>query len=383
MIRDRAEAGPAVAPPAERSAPAEPPLGQRLGARWPLAVAVTDGDLVVRHASPGLRRLLGLELPLPGARGARLTEFLTVPSRLLFQAATEIELRHDRGLTDVFLEFKAADGSTLPVIAAALIHERAGEDRILWVFLVAPRRAEFERRLLASRQELAALADRLAAANRELAAQKALTEQQAQDLEAQARRLAAMAAQDPLTGVLNRRGLADRIAGHRRLNGALLVIDIDRFKQLNDTHGHAVGDRVLVQVAEALKRGVRLGDLVARIGGEEFVVWVAGPSEEGLIALAERLRRAVAVEVPARVGIGVTVSIGAGWVRDALPDDFWAQVARVDQALYAAKQAGRDRVAIAPDPDGPAVARDHAAGPVPSRTPASPSPASPSPAGPA
>lgn len=372
MIRDHAEAGPAVAPPAERSAPAEPPLGQRLGARWPVAVAVTDGDLVVRHASPGLRRLLGLERPARGRRGPRLTEFLTAPSRLLFQAATEIELRQDRGLTDVLLEFKAADGSTLPVIAAALIQERAGEDRILWAFLVAPRRAEFERRLLASRQELAAFADRLAAANRELAAQKALIEQQAQDLEAQARQLAAMAAQDPLTGVLNRRGLAERVAGHRRLSGALLVIDIDRFKQLNDTHGHAVGDRVLIQVAEALKRGVRLGDLVARIGGEEFVVWVAGPSPEGLMALAERLRRAVAVEVPARVGIGVTVSIGAGWVRDARPEDLWAQVARVDRALYAAKQAGRDRVAIAPDPDGPAVARDHAAGPIPSRTPAGP-----------
>jgi diguanylate cyclase (GGDEF)-like protein len=342
VIRDHAEAGPAVAPPAERSAPAEPPLGQRLGARWPVAVAVTDGDLVVRHASPGLRRLLGLERPARGRRGPRLTEFLTAPSRLLFQAATEIELRQDRGLTDVLLEFKAADGSTLPVIAAALIQERAGEDRILWAFLVAPRRAEFERRLLASRQELAAFADRLAAANRELAAQKALIEQQAQDLEAQARQLAAMAAQDPLTGVLNRRGLAERVAGHRRLSGALLVIDIDRFKQLNDTRGHTEGDRALIALAEGLRAVALPDEITARIGGDELVL-VGLYRRDGEVAdLSRRLEPLTRLD-----GSGLRVSIGLASMSTDTPHFLVDDVVRhADTAMYEAKRAGGGRCSV-------------------------------------
>lgn len=329
-----------------------PPAG------WPVTTAVTDNNLRIVTMSPVLARSLGLEEGISGGVDVTLGEVLTPASRALLRTVLEIQLWHDNGLTDVFLEFRAPDGRALPVIAAAAVHETRNGPRVRWVFIAAPRRAEFERRLVESRRDLQHLAEELRRANAELAASKAEVERQARELAERARQLELAASCDPLTGALNRRGLEARAALCKRLQGALILLDIDCFKRINDERGHAVGDRVLASVADVLRNHLRPSDAIARIGGEEFVVWAPTVSGADSIRLAERLRAAIAKEVSPRLGFLVTVSVGVGEMRDVTPARLWAEIARVDSALYEAKAAGRDRVACAipqePKPHGDA-----------------------------
>mgnify|MGYP002362862477 FL=1 len=165
-------------------------------------------------------------------------------------------------------------------------------------------------------------------------------------------KLAELAHQDYLTGISNRRYFCDlatrELARVKRGNAsvALLWIDIDHFKQINDQHGHAVGDDVLVFFAGVLQRETREADVVARIGGEEFAAMALDVRE--LDALAERFRSALQHALAARPGIvPFTVSIGATLFR---VDDADIDVAfhRADVALYQAKQGGRNRAVCAP-----------------------------------
>lgn len=159
---------------------------------------------------------------------------------------------------------------------------------------------------------------------------------------------------DPLTGLYNQRylmrDLAVRLSPERAGTLALLMIDIDHFKTVNDHWGHLVGDRALRQVADMLRTRVRLADSVARYGGEEFVVVMPGASLGEAQAAAERLR--VAIEAMGFIPDGgaahrLTISLGvAAGVAGGTAEQL---IAAADQALYAAKRAGRNRVATAAD----------------------------------
>lgn len=160
-------------------------------------------------------------------------------------------------------------------------------------------------------------------------------------------RLHTMASTDGLTGLANRRAFDARLrteVSRSRRSGAptsLAVVDIDRFKSLNDAHGHLVGDDVLREVAGQLRETCRDVDLVARYGGEEFAVVLPDTDRVGARMAAERLRQAVD---GGPMSVAVTVSIGvataeAGWLQS--PD---ALLHAADRALYAAKQAGRNQV---------------------------------------
>jgi len=156
---------------------------------------------------------------------------------------------------------------------------------------------------------------------------------------------------DPLTGLLNRAALLARfdelelLAGHgEQASLGMLVADLDHFKRLNDEHGHPVGDAVLKDVAYAMRKALRAFDLVYRIGGEEFVVLLAGADLEHTLEVGERLRAAVAEH---RTGeIAVTMSLGAAAARGSAVH-FDELYSAADAALYAAKRAGRDRVCAA------------------------------------
>jgi len=160
---------------------------------------------------------------------------------------------------------------------------------------------------------------------------------------------------DPLTGLHNRRYALAHL--DRQLSAAraqktpisLLMLDLDRFKSINDRFGHAVGDAVLREVGTRLASAVRNIDLVARLGGEEFLVVMPGASEADAGRVAERIRRDVRRAgscLPKNAGQTITLSAG---LAVAVPEDhFEAEelIARADQALYASKQSGRDRVSI-------------------------------------
>jgi diguanylate cyclase (GGDEF)-like protein len=156
---------------------------------------------------------------------------------------------------------------------------------------------------------------------------------------------------DPLTGALNRRGLER--AAHQFLAGSfyqdrplsVICLDIDHFKQVNDRYGHGVGDVVLQRVVGAIQPHLRARDQVARMGGEEFAVFLPGLDLEAAALLAERLRRAmeeISLPVP-RGPLRFTCSFGVS-ARSSPHEDLTSLLSRADTALYAAKRAGRNRV---------------------------------------
>ena len=215
---------------------------------------------------------------------------------------------------------------------------------------------------------------------RALLARKAQAERQRDQIRSQLR----AAVTDPLTGLHNLHH-ADpalrRMAESARRDGgylAVMMLDIDHFKSINDRYGHATGNRVLIEVARRLRAGLRTADLVARIGGEEFLAALPGATLEEARATADRLRQSVAdrpflIDIthstpaicvspqsfatmdpkpfearPLRVRLTLSIGVAAASAEDfavgLTPDDL---LARADKALYAAKAAGRDAVATA------------------------------------
>lgn|GEM_PF-2411829 len=174
--------------------------------------------------------------------------------------------------------------------------------------------------------------------------------------------LRAVAITDHLTGLANRRAfeqeLRRRLARGSPASG-LLLLDIDRFKRINDAHGHDAGDQALVHVARVLEAGVRGNDLLARIGGEEFAVLCTAADVEQLHEIAERLRRLV-LAAPLRHGendVRLAISISVGGTLLGSADDLDSLLRHADRALYAAKRAGRNRSRIVSPPDSlPAAA---------------------------
>jgi two-component system, cell cycle response regulator len=156
---------------------------------------------------------------------------------------------------------------------------------------------------------------------------------------------------DPLTRLHNRRYFDDRLKSEfsfaRRHDAqlALLLVDIDHFKDVNDNYGHQTGDLVLKLVANAIRQMVRPEDVVARYGGEEFIVIARDMSLQNARILGERMRRRVGELALSPEGLRVTVSVGVT-AMDRQTADISVQglVAKTDEAMYQAKRAGRDRV---------------------------------------
>jgi len=176
-------------------------------------------------------------------------------------------------------------------------------------------------------------------------------------VEAKNRLLEELALTDSLTGLPNRRAV--ETWGARQLSGAarhgfplwVVLIDIDRFKSVNDTYGHEAGDIVLKRFAEILKSNTRYSDISGRIGGEEFLQVFTHSEEEGVRTVVERLRGEFMAE---RFAFGdtpsttVTASFGIAGFRGKRAMEFSALVARADAALYRAKKLGRNRIEIEP-----------------------------------
>jgi len=169
----------------------------------------------------------------------------------------------------------------------------------------------------------------------------------------QQEQLLKLANRDPLTGAGNRRALEvelDRVVALRNRTGvpaSVLMLDLDRFKRINDEHGHAIGDKALVCVSQIITSRIRKIDSFFRIGGEEFVVVVENDHLKSAITVAEDLRTDIEHYREIK-GVRLTISIGIAELVDGENTKNW--LARADEALYEAKRSGRNRTALAPFP---------------------------------
>ena len=159
------------------------------------------------------------------------------------------------------------------------------------------------------------------------------------------------ARRDPLTRLGNRREVDDRwpvLLATCRASGrplAVAMLDLDRFKQINDRFGHAVGDDVLVAVAKLLRENTRAADIGARVGGEEFLLVLPDTDGERALEICERLRQCVAAHLWSNLANGLSVTLSVG-LACAPPHDADGLTARADAALYAAKIKGRNCVVV-------------------------------------
>ncbi len=169
------------------------------------------------------------------------------------------------------------------------------------------------------------------------------------------RRLEALAKTDPLTGLYNRRFFMElferELEKARRYGQSLscVMVDLDHFKRINDRHGHLTGDQVLISAARAMKAGVRTTDLLARYGGEEFVIVLPLTDQTGAQELAERCRRLIqdSPVIADKATISVTASMGVATFPHPGVQTVDELLNLADEALYKAKEAGRDRIAVA------------------------------------
>ncbi|HWG98125.1 MAG TPA: GGDEF domain-containing protein [Pilimelia sp.] len=260
----------------------------------------------------------------------------------------------------VALERSGRTAEALTVLEQAIAELPAQGE---WLALAAARRTQV---LLLSAQGAAGAAAGLAYGDllattmwrqRQQTLHTAMTMVSYQTLRSEHERVARAAETDPLTGVANRRGF-DRIVAalaEQSIPGvsqqvAAILIDMDKFKLINDTLGHAAGDEALSTVARALAGCVRDGDVVARLGGDEFAALLPGAAPADAVRIAQRMVEAVRAVPDCLATLSVGVAGGAAAaVRDTL--------ARADQAMYVAKRAGGDRVAAGPAPDPPTPAR--------------------------
>lgn len=185
---------------------------------------------------------------------------------------------------------------------------------------------------------------RLKTAHRDLARTHA-------QLAAAHRRLEDRASRDEMTGMLKREAFFERLDASRddAVRGALLIIDADHFKQVNDGYGHLAGDDALREIAAAIRRGVRVADILGRIGGEEFVAFLIGATSGDARRVAERIRAEVEMvcfEPERGARVSLTVSIGGVQCRRGASTTDLMRAA--DRRLYEAKRRGRNRAVLGP-----------------------------------
>lgn len=296
---------------------------------------VLDGAAVIRSCGPTLRRLLGTDDPVDRPFSDLFTlrhgpAVVGVADLLAGQGRLFVERRGSGDLSFRGIAVPAKDGVLINLSFGIGVVE-AVQRHALTEADFAPTDLTVE--LLYLYEAKTAVLEELRALNDRLQGDKVVAEEQALT--------------DPLTGLRNRRAL-DLALEQPGRNVALVHLDLDRFKQVNDALGHAAGDHVLAEVGRRLLAASRRDDLVARIGGDEFVLLMPGMDRaEVALARMEAILSALGEPISWQ-GMGLSVGASAGMVLSATSPEAPGAVllARADAALYAAKRAGRGRVRL-------------------------------------
>jgi diguanylate cyclase (GGDEF)-like protein/PAS domain S-box-containing protein len=265
-------------------------------------VAGTDGTILAANAT--ICAWTGVEDG--GLDGTRLLDLMAAGDRLMYRTHAGPKLERDGHLGELSVELLAPDGQRRPVLLSITRTEDGPEPRDLMIFFAAPERRRYERELASAHRQL-----------EDAEAERALLLQEAHH----------RALHDPLTGLPNRRHLEESLlaalarAGEQRHRVGVLFCDVNNFKNVNDTLGHAAGDQVLEHVARMLSHAVRDADTVTRYSGDEFVVLIPRlehPAE--LEAVAERVRSCLAGAVTV-AGTELRLGMSVGAAETAVPAD--------------------------------------------------------------
>lgn len=286
---------------------------------FPVGCFATDDLRIIRFANAEAAVQVGrprTELP-----GLHVEVLLTPASRIFCDSYVYPILLTEGRCEEIALTIATGSGSRLPVVANARIHER-DPDLVLWSMMRADKRDKLQGEVLSARNQL----------------------------QRQTRSLKELASRDELTGLFNRREATRRIGALMRAAdeaGAevtVLLLDIDRFKTVNDTYGHDAGDAVLRQLGAALASMVRSHEIVGRYGGEEFILAIAAADDEAVRSLNRRVHAAAASVTGS--GAPLTVSVGLCCRPVRVGQSLDQLVKAADRALYEAKALGRNRSII-------------------------------------
>lgn len=311
--------------------------------RLPCPLLVTDCNGYILHTNKDFKVLIASEVH------ESMDHYFPPASRIFLQAYAWPMLLKNGEFTEIYMQLLATDGQLIPVMTNARVSELEGKRIVIWLFFVAKERQRFEAELLKARQHAEATAIQLANVNAELELANAQLSQYATKARADAEQFAHLSLTDPLTGLGNRRALSLDI--EQWLNtasedslGSLLLIDIDHFKQINDTFGHGEGDRVLCELAKRLLKSVRTHDSAIRFGGEEFVLWLPYSDQEGAKLTAKRVHDHLSEKLVADQKITVSIGISSFAAKGQEPEKFLQKLLKsADAALYEAKASGRNQ----------------------------------------
>ncbi len=311
----------------------------------PCGYIVIDQHGMVLQMNDTLKKMLGKSLE--DTNLDHIHELLTTPSRIYYQTYFIPLLDINGQVNEIYLTLKSKTDK-IPVLMNAIEREVDGTKRIECVLMEMRVRDEYENELIQSKRNVEHILQETDKANIEL--QQLLKEVvgKKSELEQLNLQLQQFALTDFLTGLSNRRCFEEQLTTFLVENRdfgkpfVLLLLDIDHFKRINDEYGHQVGDNVLQDLSSKLQNASRVGDVVSRIGGEEFAILLPNTDEAMGYRLAEELRKSL--EQSHWSFAPVTVSIGIAVVKQGDTDT--TILARADQALYTSKNLGRNRVSI-------------------------------------
>ncbi|PJN52430.1 Phosphoserine phosphatase RsbP [Paenibacillus sp. GM1FR] len=278
--------------------------------------------------------------------GQHIESTMSVSNKVFFHTYFYPYIQLYGHVDEMYFTFRTRDQQAVPVLLNGVRQTRNGESVVDCVVVVMRKRIEHEKDILHTKTKLQELYQATQEANKELERLHEEYKIKEQALIKVNDQLETMASTDLLTGLKNRRFFQEKMLEsllmfqEKQRYFSLLVVDIDHFKNINDTYGHPIGDLVLGNLAGLLQTVSRSTDVVARYGGEEFVVILPDCEEEQAIGIAERYRSQVASADWGEYNI--TVSIGAATVVE--DDTEKSLFQRADNALYASKTGGRNRV---------------------------------------
>lgn len=290
---------------------------------FPCALLISNTERQIRYANSYLTHQFGFSAAQ--LLQMRIHDLFSPAAKIMLESYVIPLLLHEGQCKEILLTLQTPAGDKMPVLLNARLQQTAGSaPEIFWSLSSAGQRDKLYQELLIARQQL----------------------------EQKASMLQTLSQTDELTGLLNRRAFIERaekalqLQQHAGQDLALLMLDIDHFKNINDQFGHDAGDQVLRQLGQMLRQSGRQTDSIARFGGEEFILLLPDTDRQAAISLAERLRTQVqSIRIG---GHRLTISLGISSLNAGQAASFAWLFKQADLALYQAKHAGRDQVVAQP-----------------------------------